>query len=453
VPTSTDLVKDGATAIEALGDGIDTSMVDLKGGTTGQILAKATSADMDFAWITNDVGDITAVTAGTGISGGGTSGAVTITNSMATEIAAKGDLIVGTGAATFDNLTAGANGETLVADSSTSTGLRYQSSYSAAKNVLINGNADFWQRGTTSAAIANGTYLADRWKTVLGGTSINATYSRDTSVPNGASKYSAKLQQLSSSATNVSEFAFRQPMEGGTVYQLIGNQVTISFWYRSNQTGNHFVRVGASTLTGGTDTTQVFTVSAADTWEKKSLTFAAFASVTAMNVADNAEAAIVDIGIRTFGSGGTETVAANDYFQITQIQLEAGSVATAFSRAGGTLQGELSAAQRYYWRTTSNGTAATAIGQIATASSTTTVSCPLRCPVTMRVTPTSVDFSNLAVLDIGASRINVTAVALDNPSPDIASVSLTSSGLTTQRNYVLYNQSAATGFIGFSAEL
>ncbi len=68
VPTSTDLVRDGATAIEALGDSIDASLLDLKGGTTGQILSKATNADMDFTWITNDQGDITAVTAGTGIS-------------------------------------------------------------------------------------------------------------------------------------------------------------------------------------------------------------------------------------------------------------------------------------------------------------------------------------------------------------------------------------------------
>jgi hypothetical protein len=50
VPTSTDLVKDGATAIETLGDSIDASLVDLKGGTTGQILAKASATDMDFTW-------------------------------------------------------------------------------------------------------------------------------------------------------------------------------------------------------------------------------------------------------------------------------------------------------------------------------------------------------------------------------------------------------------------
>jgi hypothetical protein len=68
---------------------------------------------MDFTWITNDVGDITAVTAGTGISGGGTSGAVTITNSMATAITTAGDLIKGTGSGTFDRLGIGSTGQVL----------------------------------------------------------------------------------------------------------------------------------------------------------------------------------------------------------------------------------------------------------------------------------------------------------------------------------------------------
>jgi hypothetical protein len=54
VPTSTDLVKDGATAIEALGDSIDASLVDLKGGTAGQVLSKLTNTDMDFTWIEQD---------------------------------------------------------------------------------------------------------------------------------------------------------------------------------------------------------------------------------------------------------------------------------------------------------------------------------------------------------------------------------------------------------------
>ena len=78
------------------------------------------------AWVASGAtGDIEGVTAGTGISGGGTSGTVTITNSMATAIDAKGDLVVGTGADTFSRLAVGTNGQVLTADSGEATGLKF----------------------------------------------------------------------------------------------------------------------------------------------------------------------------------------------------------------------------------------------------------------------------------------------------------------------------------------
>jgi hypothetical protein len=138
VPTSTDLVKDGATAIEALGDSIDASLLDLKGGTTGQVLSKNSNTDMDFVWVTDAGGDITGVTAGTGISGGGTSGTVTVTNSMATAIDAKGDLIAGTGADAFARLAVGTNGQVLTADSAETTGMKWATSSAAKSYSLLN---------------------------------------------------------------------------------------------------------------------------------------------------------------------------------------------------------------------------------------------------------------------------------------------------------------------------
>ena len=151
VPTSTDLVKDGATAIEALGDSIDASLLDLKGGTSGQVLAKNSNTDMDFVWVTDAAGDITGVTAGTGISGGGTSGTVTVTNSMATAIDAKGDLVAGTGADTFARLAVGTNNQILVADSAEATGLKWATPAAAASGLT------FIQRSTFSNVANTGT--------------------------------------------------------------------------------------------------------------------------------------------------------------------------------------------------------------------------------------------------------------------------------------------------------
>jgi len=103
IPQSTDLVKDGATAIAALGQDIDTALVDLKGGTTGQVLAKASGTDLDFSWVAQDDSNA-------------------IQNAI---VDAKGDLISATAADTPARLAVGANGTVLTADSAEATGLKW----------------------------------------------------------------------------------------------------------------------------------------------------------------------------------------------------------------------------------------------------------------------------------------------------------------------------------------
>jgi hypothetical protein len=202
MPTATDLVTDLPADFEVFGQAVDTSLADLKGGTSGQILAKNTNADMDFVWITNDVGDITAVTAGTGISGGGTSGAVTITNSMATEITAKGDLIVGTGNAAFDNLPAGTNGHVLTADSTVSpTGLKWAALPSSTPTFVGARVTNATQQTIATATNSILTYTQETYDT--DGFHDNSTNTSRFTIPAGkAGKYMINYIGLWSSADN-----------------------------------------------------------------------------------------------------------------------------------------------------------------------------------------------------------------------------------------------------------
>jgi hypothetical protein len=113
-PDDTDLVKDGAAAMRTLGNSIDTSFVDLKGGTTGQVLAKASGTDLDFSWVAQDDSNA-------------------IQNAI---VDAKGDLITATAADTPARLAVGTNGQFLVADSTASTGLKWATAASSGMSLI-----------------------------------------------------------------------------------------------------------------------------------------------------------------------------------------------------------------------------------------------------------------------------------------------------------------------------
>ena len=166
VPTSSDLVKNGATAIEGLGDAIDASLLDLKGGTTGQVLSKATNTDMDFTWVAQDDSNA-------------------IQNAI---VDAKGDLIAATANDTPARLAVGTNGQVLTADSTAATGLKWAAASGGSTYVGV-GAYKTSNQDINNATFTAITFQAESFDT--DGFHDNSTNTSRFTVPSGkAGKYS-----------------------------------------------------------------------------------------------------------------------------------------------------------------------------------------------------------------------------------------------------------------------
>jgi hypothetical protein len=247
-------------------------------------------------------------------------------------------------------LAVGANGETLVADSSTATGLRWQGDYAAGKNKFINGDFGIDQRQTSSTT-SNGAYIFDRWGTVLSGGTV--TYSKQTFTPGAApvAGYEATnyLRAISSGQATGNYAAFSQNIED--VRTFAGQTVTVSFWAKAGTgTPNVGVRVRQFFGTGGS--TAVATIATAQaittSWARYSFTVAV-PSISGKTIGtENTTALSLQIIFSddtTFSSGvGIQ----NGTFEFWGLQIEGAQTASNFQTATGTKQGELAACQRYF---------------------------------------------------------------------------------------------------------
>jgi hypothetical protein len=360
----------------------------------------------------------------------------------------KGDIYAATAASTPARLGVGSNGDTIVADSSTSTGLRYTAGTVQA-NPVLNAAFSTWQRGTSFTA--SSVYTADRW---YKGGAPAATYSRQ--VTNDTTnlpfiQYCTRLQRNSgSTATNALDFG--QSFESVNSIPFAGKTITFSFYARaganfsassSNLTGQVYTGTGTdqSVFTGFTGQVLLISTGAVLTTTWQRFTATATVASTATQIATY------------FQWSPTGTAGANDWCEVTGVQIDVGSVALPFRTYAGTIQGELAACQRYYYRQGGEQQ----YQEMATGSGFSAVNCYfwVRPPVTMRVMPTSVDYSSLAAYD-NVTVVTALSAAIDTGlSSKNAAMVFTghTSGITQFRPYVLVANGTTSGYIGLSAEL
>jgi len=328
----------------------------------------------------------------------------------------------------------------------------------AGKNKIINGDFTINQRAFTSTT-TSGTYTFDRWRLVAsGGTS---TLSAETFTPGAApvagyeSKNFARLVSTGQSGTN-DNTRLGQRIED--VRTFAGQTITISFWAKAS-TGTPSVAAYTEQEFGSGGSAAVANngnkVVISSSWARYSVSLAV-ASISGKTIGTGSFLGtfLVTSAGSNFNSQTNSLGIQSETIDIWGVQVEAGSVATAFQTATGTIQGELAACQRYYQRH-SFATASVDLTGLGVCISSTEGYVPFTLFTTLRVAPTSVDYANVRISDITTIAVDDAVVVLTSATPDFVTLLATkaAAGFTTHRPCVLRVDPSGNGFIGISAEL
>jgi hypothetical protein len=368
---------------------------------------------------------------------------------------AKGDLVVGTADNVISKIAVGSNGQSLVADSTTTSGLRWQDSFVAGKNVLINGGMDIWQRGT-SLAVSGGAYntIADRWGSGRAGSAGNYTISRQltndtTNLP--FIQYCMRIAR-NSGDTITGGIQTVQNIETMNSIPYVGKTVTLSAYIRKG--ADYSGSTITLNLNSGTGTDQNLNVNYTGNAGVCSTTITPTTTWVRYSVTGNVASSATELAAYIYQNAAGTASTANDYIEITGVQLEHGSVATSFARNASTIQGELAACQRYYQRYKADSVFDD-LGYSGKATSSTVIYASRMPYVPFRVTPTAVDYANVTwIISWGAGTTGVSAIALSSyASADAPLLTFTTTGLTAGTTYILLAGNTADAYIGLSAEL
>ena len=411
------------------------------------------------------------------------SAGTTTTTALVSTGDTTGNLVLATGATPTTALTLNSTTQAatfagaVTAPSVTSSGTVNALNTFGFENRIINGGMTIDQRNA-GASVANSAVATlwgpDRWN-FYGPIASRFTVQQNAGSVTPPVGFINYLGVTSSAATTIvatDTYILVQPIEGLNVADLAwgtanAKTVTLSFWVRSSLTGTF----GGAFKNSANNRSYPFTytISAANTWEQKSITVAGDTTGTWLTTNGKGISVIYGLGVGSTYSGTAGAWAAADYssatgatsvvgtngatFYITGVQLEVGSQATSFDFRS--IGQETLLCQRYYYKQSG----ATSYGRFGFgfvgSGTTTTLYTTVVFPVTMRAKPTSLDWTgNLGTWNGGGVNA-VSAVTLESASETFNSaVAIAiSSGLTAQTPYFLMGNLSSTAAIAFSAEL